>query len=36
MVPFRIEPARGKVRKDDVESSMSESWDVLNEDVAGS
>jgi hypothetical protein len=36
MVPLRIEPARGKIRKDDVEPSRSESWDVLNEDVAGS
>jgi hypothetical protein len=36
MIPFRIEPARGKVRKDDVESSNSESWDILHDDVAGS
>jgi hypothetical protein len=36
MVPLRIEPARGKIAKDDVESSRSESWDVLNEDVPGS
>jgi hypothetical protein len=36
MIPFRIEPARGKIRKNPVESSMSESWDVFNDDVAGS
>ena len=36
MVPLRIEPARGKVPKDDVQSSSSESWDVLHDDVAWS
>jgi hypothetical protein len=36
MVPLRIEPARGKIRKDDIEPSRSESWDVLSDDVAGS
>jgi hypothetical protein len=35
-IPFRIEPARGKVRKNPVPSSRKESWNVLNDDVAGS
>jgi hypothetical protein len=34
--PFRIEPERGKVSEDDVESSSKEPWDVLSDDVAGS
>jgi hypothetical protein len=34
--PFRIEPERGKVSEDKVESSSKEPWDVLSDDVAGS
>jgi hypothetical protein len=34
--PFRSEPQRGKVAKDSVESSKSEHWGILHEDVAGS
>jgi hypothetical protein len=33
--PLRIEPHRGQVTKDDSESSSSESWGVLHEDVSG-
>jgi hypothetical protein len=34
--PLRIEPQRGQVSRDAVESSSSESCDVLHEDEAGS
>jgi hypothetical protein len=33
--PFRIEPHRGQVSKDNSKSSNSEHWGVLHEDVAG-
>jgi hypothetical protein len=35
-VPSRIEPERGKVGEDGIESSSNESCDVFNEHVAGS
>jgi hypothetical protein len=34
--PFRIEPERGQVAEDTVESSNKESCDVLHDDVSGS
>lgn len=34
--PFRIEPERGKVSEDDIESAKSEHWAVFNECEAGS
>ena len=34
--PFRIEPHRGQITEDDVQSSKSEHWGVLHEDVAWS
>ena len=34
--PFRIHPERGKVTEDSVKAVSSETWDVLNDDVAGS